>query len=860
MRRFLLRFVTRLALRAPILMLSACALLTVVAGVKARDLFPVETDILALLPTTAPEALTYRRSLLQFGSFDYLVVVVESPIRDRQKTLIEIASRFANVIRDYPKDIQSVEYAPPSTETTVRPTGLPDIGERFIPALLTHSQRKQLDVLLHPKLEQRFGCLRQQLTLPLSAARREKLLKDPLRLGQIIHPDPTHSWGPIRGPNEGGLIISEDGRMLLMVVKPSRPATDLLFSEQLMHWLRAVARYAVESSGPDASLCEIGFIGSHAEAENDALVVRRDLAATLIAAFILVVLLFIVAVRRIGAIFFVSVPLAAGIVWTLGAARLFFDRISVVTCVFGAALVGLGVSQAIHLYNRYLEERTEGAQVANALETALCETGQGVMVGALTTAVGFYGMYFTWFEGFQELAVVGGTGILCCLAAMLLVLPPLVVLSERAPARLKIHVPPSTLGLGRLAATVQTYPRLTLLVGLIVTAWLGFFAERIDFDEDVRHLRAASPEYEDLARRLELRHFELPATQMIAIVSAPTSETALYRNDLLYQRLEDGRTTYSLLGYDSLRTVLPSTRTQRQSQARLRELLDLQKIEERLQQITRQDSFVTTIAAGLFDQLKRWKAAATEENLVHFGGESNPALVQLVSQYVYSRKGRCRVVTHIYPRQGVGNGRPRSDFVAYLGPTDDSLELTGLTVVTDALKQLLRTGMKWAVVLIALTVFLLLILHFRSIRKATVATVPILCSVLWTLGTMQLLGMKLNYLNVIVIPLILGLGIDNGVHILQRYYEGGRRDLESAVEQSGRAVVVTSLATILAFATISFANFQGVREIGIVAMMGVSFALVASILFVPALLRLAGERLRLIDLLGEEENERLPRS
>jgi predicted RND superfamily exporter protein len=120
---------------------------------------------------------------------------------------------------------------------------------------------------------------------------------------------------------------------------------------------------------------------------------------------------------------------------------------------------------------------------------------------------------------------------------------------------------------------------------------------------------------------------------------------------------------------------------------------------------------------------------------------------------------------------------------------------------------------------------------------------------------MQMLGMELNFLNVLAIPLILGLGIHDGVHILQRYYEGGRRDLESAVEQSGRAIVVTSLTTMLAFGTLSFANFRGIREIGLVAILGVGFALIASILLVPALLKLAGEHLRLIDLIsGEQEN------
>jgi len=645
--------------------------------------------------------------------------------------------------------------------------------------------------------------------------------------------------------------------MLLMVIRPRRPATDLLFSEALMDELRRMAHYAIESSGSEASACRIGFIGSHAEAENDAAVVRRDLAITLAASFVLVVVLFILAVRRISAIFLVGVPLAVGVVWTLGVATFLFDQLSVVTCVFGVALFGLGIDYAIHLYNRYLEERLGGRAVANALEIALCETGQGVLLGAMTTAIGFYGMYFTRFEGLQELGIVGGSGILCCLAAMLLVLPPLVVLSERAPARLGFDRPPSSLGLGRLAATIQAYPRLTLTVGLIVTAYLGFFAGRIRFDDNVRHLREPPAHYEDLIRRTANR-FELPSSQVIAIVSAPTLEEALQLNDRLYRRLEEARDRYPILAYDSLRTILPSARTQRESHARLHAILDLDAIEERLRLTAERENFTTAVVQGTLDRLRSWEMAATDENLLRFGDESSLAFVHLVRRHVYRRKDSCRIVTHIYPRQGEWDERVPRDFEDHLREDLDSLEVTGLSFVADELKRQLTDGMVRAVILVTLAVFVLLLLHFRGWRKATVATIPVLCSIIWTLGVMQLVGMDLNFLNIIVIPLILGLGIDDGIHILQRYYEGGRRDVESAVEKTGRAVVVTSLTTMLAFGTLSFATFRGVREIGTVAVIGVGFVLIASLFLVPALLRVAGERLWLVDLLGggREQNDR----
>jgi predicted exporter len=439
---------------------------------------------------------------------------------------------------------------------------------------------------------------------------------------------------------------------------------------------------------------------------------------------------------------------------------------------------------------------------------------------------------------------------------MLLVLPPLIVLSEQLLRGRSIPRPPSTLGLGRLAATVQNYPVLTLTVGLIVTAYLGFFAQRIGFEDDVGKMRKPSPAYEDLIRRTSNR-FELPSNQVIAIVSAPTMQEALEVNDRLYRRLEEARRQFPLLGFDSLRTVLPSVATQRRAHAKLHVILNIDKLEDQLRLLAKREDMVSTVAVAMLERLRTWKAAATDANLVRFGEPEGPAYEELVGRVV-RRPDDCRIATHIYPRQGVWEETVPENFVRYLRKAVGALEITGLTFVAEALKRNLIHGMVRAVLLVVLAIFLLLVIHFRSVRRAFVATIPVLCSVIWTLGTLQLLGIQLNFLNVIVIPLIVGLGIDDGVHILQRFYEGGRRDLESAVEQSGRAVVVTSLTTMIAFGTLSFTTFQGVREIGLVVIMGVGFALVASVFLVPALLRLVGGRLRLVDLLGGGEDDRTP--
>jgi hypothetical protein len=902
MRLRFLQFIARLTAAAPILVLTGCALLTVAAGVAAFSLFPVETDLLALLPASSHESAVFRHAIQDFGNFDYLIVVVESERPNQEDRLIRLGRRFAEPLRNFESDwsttdtfeirrnefVQSIEFAPAATSA---PAPLSAAAESPVPALLTEWELARLDWVLHEEIGRRLELLNAKLTGRHAPAERERLLADPLALRPIFYRDENRFRGPLFGRRgddivqaedggievrldpsglpagsvgmyrSDGLLISSDGRMLLMVIRPRYPATDLLRTDAMMRQLRTDARYALESGGADAAGCRIDFIGSHAEAENDAASIRRDLALTMVASFILVLVLFLLVVRRISAILFVGVPLGVALVWTLGLTAVFIDRLSFVTCAFGAALVGLGIDYSIHIYNRYIEEQQRRPRpAAEALEIALTRTGQGILLSALTAAVAFFGICFTRFEGLVELGLIGGIGVFCSLAATLFVLPPLILLSERLPARLGSHRPPSSLGLGRIATAVRSHPRLTVMIGLLLTAYLGYHAQHVRFEQDVNALRELPEHYDDLIRRTENR-FELPASQIIAIVGGATLEEALRQNDQLYDRLMRAVPQgYPVLGFDSMRTILASIATQEQARNRLTGILDSPDLEARIRDEARRHNFDRPVIRTLLDQLDGWRRLTTESATLVFGGESSLALADRVRRYVYRDATHSLIATHIYLRPADWH-RLQEDFIAFLTRGGNGqTEITGVPIVAHALRNILIHGMSWAVVLVSLAVFLLLIAHFRAVRKALLAMTPVLCSMVWTLGAMSLFGMPLNFLSALVIPLIVGLGIDDGIHILQRYYESARSNIEDAVEQTGRAVAFTSLTTILAFSTFFFASFRGIREIGIVAVMGIGFALIAALVFVPALLKLGGERLSLVDMVSsgkaDEENSR----
>jgi predicted RND superfamily exporter protein len=137
--------------------------------------------------------------------------------------------------------------------------------------------------------------------------------------------------------------------------------------------------------------------------------------------------------------------------------------------------------------------------------------------------------------------------------------------------------------------------------------------------------------------------------------------------------------------------------------------------------------------------------------------------------------------------------------------------------------------------LLALGVILIVLyLDFRSLRNAFIASLPLAVGVLQTFGILGLLDLPLNPANMIALPLMLGLGVDYGVHIVHDYLEQkGRYKMSSS---TAVAVLVDSLTTIVGFGALMIASHQGLQSLGRVLTIGVSCCLFTSLIMLPAIL------------------------
>jgi len=201
----------------------------------------------------------------------------------------------------------------------------------------------------------------------------------------------------------------------------------------------------------------------------------------------------------------------------------------------------------------------------------------------------------------------------------------------------------------------------------------------------------------------------------------------------------------------------------------------------------------------------------------------------------FASRKRDKFLVTIYPKEGVWKDVEFLErFTRRMQQIDE--RVTGIPSVFYVLMNIIGRDGRTAAMLTIIVVFLLLLWDFRSARFAVLAMVPLVVGAVWMVGIMQVCGLQLTVLNVIGVPLILGIGIDDGVHLLHRYRVEGAGRVGTVFTSTGKAVLLTSLTTMLAFGSLVFATYRGLGSMGIALFIGVGTCFLTSVLLLPALL------------------------
>ena len=521
----------------------------------------------------------------------------------------------------------------------------------------------------------------------------------------------------------------------------------------------------------------------------------------------------------------IGLPLLMSLSWTFGLADLAYGQLNLMTSTLGLVLFGLGIDYGIHFYARYSEERASGKTVIDAAETTFASTGQAITIGALTTAMALFVLVVADFRGFSQFGFIAGFGILFALTAMLFVMPALLSVFERigllnlSGAAVAVHAERPT---GRIRAAG---PVLGLSVLAVVAALV--FLPRVEFEYRFGELEPTYEEYE--ARREIVRKvFNNRRNRNPAYVVVDSPDEIAPITSALNAHIDADSLSPTINRVESLQDRFPMN-AEAQTE-RLNRLTDIRELLD--DKYLREDES---------EDMANLRLAASTERALAF--EEVP---EFLRKQFTSKTGELGNFVIIYPEHGLSDGRQSmafSDDVGYIETEDGSLYHAGSTslVAADMLK-LMQGEAPWMVLATHLIVVALMFVNFSTVRWTLLALLPLMVGILWMLLLVEVFGARLNFYNLIVLPAVLGIGNDAGVHMVHRYMEEGRGSIRSVLRSTGEHVAMGSLTTMIGFAGLLLSFHPGLESIGQLAVMGIGATLAAALFFLPALLQWLEDR------------------
>jgi uncharacterized protein len=695
--------------------------------------------------------------------------------------------------------------------------------------------------------------------------------------------------------------FSGTGGLAFLLVRPVKEKGSFTAALRSVEAMRGVVAEA-RTSFPGM---EIGLTGMPVLETDEMAAAQRDTQWASWLAVAGVAILFLVVYRGVAYPTLTLVTLLAGTAWALGWLTVTVGHLNILSATFAVMLIGMG-DYGVLWVMRYEQARRQGADVQSALLHTTAHVAVGNLTAAMTLALAFYAAVLADFQAVAELGWIAGCGVLLCALACFTVLPALLMLFDRrqlsGPSSGDGDILPLPAPWGRFVtchdaeAGYKPAPRddswLPFLArrpwwvvagGLASLCVLGVCASRVTYDHNLLHLQAQDLESvrwemtliqdtagaswhavsiadsPEKALELKAKYEKLPEVSRvveIATLAPPDQEKKLSLLADIQQRLHALPERNVIIEHDApvvreLRTELTalvdrlpaSASDSGGDQALLTDVRQaLQNLLDRLPQrddaagnlaVSRQlKVFEEKLAGDLAEDLHRLREVSTPRPI-----ELSDLPPDLRDRYV-SPHGKW--LLRVFAKDCLWDFGPLEHFTKQVRTVDP--EATGKPFGTVEGLKAMKDGLQRAGLYAFLVIAAVLFIDFRNLKNTLIALTPLVMGVLLTLGVLGLFGVPLNPANMIAFPLILGVGVDNGVHVLHDYLirrADGRSTISYAI---GRGVLVKALTSMIGFGTLMISSERGLAGLGLILTLGVGCSMLSALVFLPAVLHLLGRR------------------
>lgn len=596
-----------------------------------------------------------------------------------------------------------------------------------------------------------------------------------------------------------------------------------------------------------------------------------------IVALVLCSAIFIIAYREVRRPLKTALCLIIGLMYSMGFTTLAVDHLNILTITFAPMLIGLAIDFGIHFITRYEEEQRNGRSSPDAAETATVYTGQGIVTGAMTTAAAFLAMALTNFRGIREMGIISGGGLLVCLVPMMTILPILLMRGGHASEQPKpLSSPARRIQIENI--WLQR-PWVVMLVTLALCVAAGFEARKVYFDYSLLNMQSKwlpSVAYEgkllkgagksllfaavmadtpEQATNYAAKLRQLPgvaSVESVADLLSPDQRQKLkvinaIKNDLAgihfaqanpasAQAAPLSATLWYLSGFLGLAITQSSNDPGLQ-----RQLIALRNAIADFRVALLSDAPLVPKQLALFQQSFFDDLSGTFRALQN-QDTSGPLRPQDLPPALRDRfiGVTGKYLLQVYPRKDVWQHENQRDFIAELRSIVPADRLTGTPVELYEYTTLLKDSYQQAACYALIAIAIMVWLHFRSLICVILSLLPVAIGAVWLLGFLGITRTPFNPANIMTLPLVIGIGVTNGIQILNRFAEEQKPGI--LAKSTGKAVLVSGLTAIAGFGSLVLAQHQGIRSLGIVMSVGIASCMIAGLGFLPSLLMILTKR------------------
>jgi len=853
------------------------ALLLTTAAAVGLSFLHLEMTFYSILPRSSEKVDELKRIMEDFPSASTIILVIEGEDSIALRSAVDAVTnelstdKYSEIISsvrgrtdteafsDYLLLLKSGE----SILDTI--TGIQSLSESEVPVALVSSMNQELHEILtdseltsleKTQINEGLFSLHRLLDAFYAGDQREQDSAYQDIVNSVLLPEPY--------------FINDAENMALVFIQPVFTIDDWSVLPDNIQTIETGVQHYEE-----AFQVSIGLTGALVTAKDEVITGKQGVVVFALLALVLILVILVLNFRMTVIPLVAGLPLIIGIFWTAGAAGFIFGRLNILTAMYMVVLLGLGTDFVIHYLTAFIQERETGKTFNESIKAGTKKSGRGIVVGALTTTAAFIALLTADSVLVRELAVIAGVGTILELLSMIILVPVLLSFRDewirkhnRKDSIVRTRSEASIIG--HLGSMISKIPLIFFMIFFAATVYLSIYSPKISVESNSMNMEAAGLESVLLQERMIRKFGRSP--DALFIYSDSLAETRSLVNQLKNSDLIEE--------VDSVISFIPDPERQREMKVILEQMVisgsgekgfanpenisadQLQKLQleigiiiDNLRLLARKVGYPgqvglitklnsvfseTQIIMNLYQELAVYSLSFVGSQLLtdFLTLESLP---DHLKEFYVTRDGSANLIT-IIPKENLWVKENREALYEDIVSVTD--KFTGIVEASDQMNlTVLEDGARAGCVAL-LVIFIILLLDFRNIKLAVLSVIPLLASLSAFLGVMVLLGIKFDFINIITVLLLIGIGINNAVHISHRYRIEGPGRMEEVIKKIGRALLITTIITISGFASFIPSSMHAMRSTGIMLAVAMVIALGFSMGMHASLLVIVRERLR----------------